>query len=115
MIRGTSAVLLPLNGPLSSGYTGTRAFLNPNIRGGQESHKSHSRSGWNTIRGQGLLPKEGLQPFPLSPEGVQGSSSGAVRDAKPKPAVVNMFYFTDFCVSLQPAHNFRSSEVSGPK
>lgn len=64
MIRGTSAVLLPLNGPLSSGYTGTRAFLNPNIRGGQESHKSHSRSGWNTIRGQGLLPKEGLQPLP---------------------------------------------------
>ncbi|XP_032253849.1 protein phosphatase Slingshot homolog 1 isoform X3 [Phoca vitulina] len=27
---------------------------------------------------------------------------------------MNVFYFTDFCVSLQPAHSFRSSEVSSP-
>ena len=29
-------------------------------------------------------------------------------------AIMNLFYFTDFCVSLQRAHTLRSSEASSP-
>lgn len=63
VIRGTSAVLLPLNGPLSSGYASTRAFLNPRIGGRQEFHQSRLLSGWARHPEEGTSPLEGSSLF----------------------------------------------------
>lgn len=84
VIRGTSAVLLLLNGPLSSGCAETRAFSNPNIRGRQAFHKSRLLSGWEHHRRRRTSSVTGDRlklfcTFLLSPEGVEGRSFGQVR------------------------------------
>lgn len=113
MIRGTSAVLLSLNGPLSSGYAGTRAFLNPNIRGRQEFHKSQLLSGWEhhlRMRTSRWRTPASASPFISGGHGRQ--ELGTIKDVN--STVTHLFYFTDFCISYQPTHYFCSSEVCSP-
>lgn len=114
VIRGTSAVLLPLNGPLSSRCAGTRAFFNPNIRGRREFYKSRVLSGWEHHL-RTMTPCWRIiassSPFCFLQRGGR-QALWAVRDAT--MTVMNLFYLTDFCISLQPPPYFCSSEVSRP-
>lgn len=118
VIRGTSAVLLPVNGPLSSGCAGTRAFLNPNIREGREFHQSHLPSGWERRRDGDSASLDGsVQPLLqtlilLWRAGKAGAGGSSVHDVT--TAVPDLFCCTDVCTSSQPAPYFCSSEVSSP-
>ena len=118
VIRGTSAVLLPVNGPLSSGCAGTRAFLNPNIREGREFHQSHLPSGWERhLEGDSAFQEGSIQPLLqtfilLWRAGKAGAGGTSVRDVT--TAVPDLFCCTDVCASSQPAPCFCPSEVSSP-
>nr|XP_044988223.1 protein phosphatase Slingshot homolog 1 isoform X2 [Jaculus jaculus] len=106
--RGPSAVLLLLNGSLSSGNAGTRrAFQSQTVR---KTRATRAVALWVEPSS-----REDLRPPPhLSCVLWRAGHRGRLGHKDVNATVMGLSHFSDFCIFLRPAHCLCCSEGSGP-